>query len=97
MSRFWYGYASRSASTSASTSGSGSVSQSYGSEDQSVTDPDVTDPHPDPYQNVTDPEHCQKLGTTVQYGTYFFPAEKQYNNRLSTNEAENVARTFIVP
>jgi hypothetical protein len=28
--------------------GSGSVSQRYGSED----------PHPDPYQNVTDPQHC---------------------------------------
>jgi hypothetical protein len=29
---------------------SGSVSQRYGSED--------LDPHPDPYQNVTDPERC---------------------------------------
>ncbi len=28
---------------------SGSVSQRYGSEDQ--------DQHPDPYQNVTDPQH----------------------------------------
>jgi hypothetical protein len=33
---------------SASGFTSGSVNQRYGSED----------PHPDPYQNVTDPEHC---------------------------------------
>jgi hypothetical protein len=33
--------------------GSGSVSHRYGSED--------TDLHPDPYQNVTDPQHCLYL------------------------------------
>ncbi len=33
-----------------SGSASGSVSHKYGSED----------PHPDPYQNVTDPQHCLK-------------------------------------
>jgi hypothetical protein len=32
-------------------SSSGSVSQKYGAED----------PHPDPYQNVTDPQHCLKV------------------------------------
>jgi hypothetical protein len=39
-----------------------------------VIDDFCTDPHPDPYQNVTDPEHCYKLipffleeGATVCY------------------------------
>jgi hypothetical protein len=34
-------------------SASGCVSQKYGPEDP--------DPHPDPYQNVTDPQHCSEL------------------------------------
>jgi hypothetical protein len=38
-------------------SGSGSVSQRYVSEDP--------DPHPDPYQNVTDPDHCSKKITKI--------------------------------
>jgi hypothetical protein len=50
-----------------------SVSQSYGSEDP--------DQHPDPYQNVTDPQHCFckfffKMGQFVlNYipGRYTFP------------------------
>jgi hypothetical protein len=34
-------------------SASGSVTQRYGSEDPH--------PHPDPYQNATDPQHCLSL------------------------------------
>jgi hypothetical protein len=48
-----------------SGSASGSVSQRYGSEDP--------DPHPDPYQNVTDPQHWYIHENIYEIGLYSTP------------------------
>ena len=42
---------------SGSASGSGSISQRYGS----------ADPHPDPYKNVMDPQHCLKQSRSLVF------------------------------